>query len=110
VNVKLAARTLKGATVIPQVAVIRGPRGTIVYTVDASNKATARPIELVYSAGLDAVITGIDAGERVVLDGRQNLRTGAPVIERAASGMRGNSAVASAPQASPGASASGISP
>ena len=110
VNVKLAASTLKGATVIPQVAVIRGPRGTIVYTVDASNKATARPIELVYAAGLDAVVTGIEAGERVVVDGRQNLRTGAPVIERAASGVRGNSAAASAPQASPGASASAMSP
>jgi RND family efflux transporter MFP subunit len=86
VNVRLAARTLKGATVVPQASVIRGPRGTFVYSVDADNKAIARPVELVYAAGPDAVVTGVEPGERVVVDGRQNLRTGAPVIERAAGG------------------------
>ncbi|HWH85089.1 MAG TPA: efflux RND transporter periplasmic adaptor subunit [Burkholderiaceae bacterium] len=107
VNVRLATSTLKGAVVVPQAAVIRGPRGTLVYTVDASSKAVARPVELLYAAGLDAAISGIQPGERVVVDGRQNLRDGVPVIERAASAA-GNGRAASGPgAATPAAGASG---
>ena len=74
-----------------------GPRGNIVYVVDAQNKAVARPIEVVYASGLDAAVTGVQPGEKVVVDGRQNLRAGAAVAERAASGPRaGASAAASA--------------
>jgi len=96
VTVRLAVRTLKDATVVPQAAVIQGPRGSIVYTIDAQNKAVARPIELVYASGLDAAITGVQPGEKVVVDGRQNLRTGAAVSERAASSARGASSASSA--------------
>jgi len=99
VTVRLAVRTLKDATVVPQASVIQGPRGTIVYTVDAQNKAIARPVELVYASGLDAVISGVPAGEKVVVDGRQNLRDGAAVAERAASGARGAAVAASASSA-----------
>jgi RND family efflux transporter MFP subunit len=86
VNVRLATGTLKDAVVVPQAAVIRGPRGTLVYTVDAAGKAVARPVELLYAAGLEAAVRGIRPDERVVVDGRQNLRAGVPVVERAASG------------------------
>lgn len=86
VNVRFATRTLQGAVVVPQASVIRGPRGTLVYTVDAADKAVARPVELLYAAGLDAAVSGVQPGERVVVEGRQNLRAGVPVIERAASG------------------------
>jgi RND family efflux transporter MFP subunit len=100
VNVRLAVRALKDATVVPQASVIQGPRGTIVYTIDAQNKAVARPIEVVYASGLDAAITGVEPGEKVVVDGRQNLRHGAPVSERAASGARGAASGAAASAAS----------
>ncbi len=102
VSIQLAARTLVDATVVPQAAVIPGPRGTIVYVVDAQNKATARPVEVTYAAGLDAVVNGVQPGEKVVVDGRQNLRSGATVVERAAGAAAG---AASAP----GDAASGAS-
>ena len=89
VTVRLAVRTLKDATVVPQASVIQGPRGNIVYVVDAQNKAVAKPIEVTYASGLDAAITGVMPGEKVVVDGRQNLRNGAAVAERAASGPAG---------------------
>ena len=92
VNLRLAVKTLKDAIVVPQAAVIRGPRGALVYSVDGANgadRAVARPVEVVHAAGLEAVVTGIAAGDRVVVDGRQNLRAGAPVVERAASGVGG---------------------
>ena len=95
VTVRLAVNTLKDATVLPQVAVIQGPRGSIVYVIDAQNKAQARPVEVVYAAGLDAVVSGVQPGERVVLDGRQNLRAGVTVAERVASAAIGAGAGAS---------------
>jgi len=61
-----------------------------------------RTVEIVTAAGTDAVVTGVRPGERVVVDGRQNLRPGVPVIERpaggasdAASGGRGKRGAAS---------------
>jgi RND family efflux transporter MFP subunit len=97
VVVRLAVRTLKDAVVVPQAAVIQGPRGTIVYTVDAQNKAVARAINVVYASGLDAAVTGIQAGDKVVVDGRQNVRAGATLVERAAGASGGASRGASAP-------------
>jgi RND family efflux transporter MFP subunit len=94
VNIQLAARTLNDAIVVPQAAVIPGPRGTIVYVVDAQNKATARQVEVVYAAGLDAVVSGVQPGEKVVVDGRQNLRSGAAVVERAAGAAAGAASAA----------------
>lgn len=107
VGVRLAIQTLKGAIVVPQVAVIQGPRGSIVYTVDAENKAVSRPVEVLYASGPDAVASGVRAGERIVVDGRQNLRPGVGVVERTGD--------ASAARARPGsgaasAAASGAAP
>jgi RND family efflux transporter MFP subunit len=82
VGVRLAIQTMKDAVVVPQAAVIQGPRGSVVYTVDADNKAVSRPVEVLYASGPDAVASGVRAGERVVLDGRQNLRPGVAVVER----------------------------
>jgi RND family efflux transporter MFP subunit len=84
VNVALTARTIKDAVVVPQAAVIQAARGSMVYTV-VNDKAVARPVQVLYAQGLDAAVTGLQAGERVVLDGRQNLRPDTFVQERASS-------------------------
>jgi len=86
VNVRLAVQTLRGAIVVPQASIVQGERGRVVFVVDSGNKAAMRPVEVVYSAGTDAVVTGVQAGDRVVVDGRQNLRPGVTVIERVAEG------------------------
>jgi RND family efflux transporter MFP subunit len=85
VNVQMALQTLPGAILIPQAALIQGPSGNTVYVVGADNKAALRKVEVIQSADLDAVVKGVQAGERVVVDGRQNLRPGGVVVERAAS-------------------------
>ena len=102
VAVRLAVQTLKGVSVVPQAAVIQSPRGKIVYVVDAASKASPRPVEVVYGAGEDAAVTGVKPGERVVVEGRQNLRPGAMVVERAAleSGSRGRRGAAASTSAS----------
>ena len=109
VNIRLAVQTLKGASVVPQAAIIQSPRGKMVYVVDASGKAAPRPVEVLYAQGMDAAVSGVKPGERVVVDGRQNLRPGSSVIERAPAdgtprGKRGGPASA-ASGANSGASA-----
>lgn len=112
VGVKLAVQTLKDAIVVPQASIVQGARGRVVFVVD-QGKAAMRPVEVVYAAGTDAVITGVRAGERVVVDGRQNVRPGASVVERPADGASGAGGGrrrgGGAPSAAPGASGSGAS-
>jgi RND family efflux transporter MFP subunit len=81
VNVALAVRTIKDAVVIPQAAIIQSARGPIVYSVQGG-VAASRPVQLLYAQGDEAAVTGVKPGERIVLDGRQNLRPGSAVIER----------------------------
>jgi len=84
-NVRMVVRTLKDAIVVPQAAVIQGSKGKLVYVLD-NGRAAARPVELVYASGVDAVVTGVAPGDKVIVDGRQNLRPGAAAVERSASG------------------------
>lgn len=112
VDVRLNVQTLKDALVVPQAAVILGERGKTVYVVEAGNKAQPRRVEVVHAAGLEAVVTGLQPGDRVVVDGRQNLRPGAVVVERAgaaAGATAGPAAAGSAPAGSAAASAAGAS-
>lgn len=85
VNVSMNAGTLKDAVVIPLGTIIQSVRGAIVYVVD-QGKAQMRPVKVIESRGEDAAVTGVKAGELVVLDGRQNLRPDSPVFERGREG------------------------
>ncbi|HET7863145.1 MAG TPA: efflux RND transporter periplasmic adaptor subunit [Burkholderiaceae bacterium] len=105
VDVRLVVQTLKDALVVPQAAVIPNERGKTVYVVEAGNKAQPRRVEVVHAAGLEAVVTGLQPGDRVVVDGRQNLRPGSVVVERSVAGPR-QAGAASAP--GPSASAASV--
>jgi len=81
-NLELSVQTLKDVVVVPQDAVIVGPRGSSVYIVDSEGKAIMKPVVVTNRFGNDAVVTGVEAGAKVVLDGKQNLRPGSSVKER----------------------------
>lgn len=81
VDVALNIRTLKDAIVIPQATIIQSARGSIVYAVEGG-KALAKPIKLIYAQGEDAAVSGLQAGDVLALDGRQNLRPGVSVVEK----------------------------
>jgi RND family efflux transporter MFP subunit len=98
VNVAMTVRTLAGAVVVPQAAIIPAARGPLVYVV-VDGKAQPRPVQVLYAQGEDAAVSGLKVGERVVLDGRQNLRPGATVVERPREGGAKSAAAASAPAA-----------
>ena len=91
VNVKMGVQTIKDAVVVPQATIVQNARGRAVFVVDAGGKAALKPIEVLQSAGLEAVVSGVRAGEKIVLDGRQNVRPGSQLIERSpdAGGARG---------------------
>ncbi len=84
VRVRLQLRTLKDATVIPQAAIIQRGSERSVYIVDAEKTAQQKPVQIRYAFGDMAVVEGIAPGDKVVLDGKQNLRPGTPVKEQAA--------------------------
>jgi RND family efflux transporter MFP subunit len=81
-DVSMNVRTLKDAVVVPQAAIIQSARGPILYVAD-DGKAALRAIQVLYAQGDDAAVTGVRPGEAIVLDGRQNLRPGVSVVERA---------------------------
>jgi len=83
-------REIRDAIVIPQAAIITGIDNRTVYTVGPDKAAKAKRIELLYSFGTDAVVKGIEEGEHVVVDGKQNLRPGTKVNESQASAPAGN--------------------
>lgn len=82
VEINQTVATLSDAVILPQAALIQGARGTTVYVVEGG-KAVQRPVKLVYAEGGDAAVTGVQPGESVVMDGKQNVRPNAPVVERA---------------------------
>ena len=84
VGVRLAVRTLKDAVVVPQAAIVQSPRGAVVFVVDEGSHVAARPVQVLHAAGNDAAVQGLAGGERIVLEGRQNVRPGNLVVERSA--------------------------
>lgn len=79
VNTQLTVRTLKDALVIPQNAIITNTTGIFVYSMEADNTAKVRKIARVYAFGPNAVVTGLTGDEKVIVDGKQNLRPGGKV-------------------------------
>ena len=81
-RVKLEASTLNDVMLIPSQAVVINPKGRFVYLVEKDDdKVVMKPIKVLYEYQGNAVIEGIDAGSRVVVEGKQNLRPGSKVRE-----------------------------
>lgn len=89
VGVRMAVKTLKDAVVVPQSAIVQSPRGSVVFVIGEGNRVAARPVQVVHAEGNDAAVTGLDGGERLVLEGRQNVRPGSTVVERSADAPAG---------------------
>ena len=80
VNAKLTVDTVADVPIVPTAAILRGTPGTYVYLLDGDDKVVVRPIKLGESDGpRTAVVSGLAVGDRVVVDGTDRLRDGAPV-------------------------------
>jgi multidrug efflux system membrane fusion protein len=95
VNARLLIKILHDAVTVPTSAILRGSPGAYVYVINADNTVSVRQIKTsAVDGNLTAVTSGLQAGERVVVDGTDRLRDGMHV-----------SVVAEAGQAAPAAGA-----
>lgn len=81
VRSQLATSVAPQALLVPQEAVVRNPAGEpSVQVVDGDNKLVKRPVELGQAVGNRwLVISGVKAGEKVMVDGFQKARVGQTV-------------------------------
>lgn len=89
-NVDLSVLTLKDVIVIPRDALIMGVNAVTVFIADSESKAEQKKVQVLYSFGNDAIVSGLDAGMKVILEGKQNLRPGVPVKERGDGDAKGD--------------------
>jgi multidrug efflux system membrane fusion protein len=107
VNIKILVDTLTQAVLVPTPAVLSGAPGDYVYLVNANNTVSVHKVTLGASDGKNtAILTGLTAGETVVVDGTDRLSDGAPISVSAAGGRAtGIQQVPATPGSPPGSKA-----
>ncbi len=81
VKINLQSKLIKDALVIPSQAIISNTQGDQIYIVDAENKVSIQKIKILAQVRGFAAITGPNAGDRIVVEGKSNLRPGMSVVE-----------------------------
>lgn len=86
-EVTLATETRTGAIVVPEGAIQASERGFIAYAV-SDGKASLRPVQIGLRTGngIVEIVSGIKAGDSVVIEGSDRLADGVPVQSGAPSG------------------------
>ncbi|MBS1223039.1 MAG: efflux transporter, family, subunit [Proteobacteria bacterium] len=80
VRVQIKGAFRPNAIMVPQVAVMQGPSGKFVFTVGPDNTAVPKPVQVGDWYGDQWIInSGLEPGDRVVVDGAVRLQPGAPV-------------------------------
>jgi multidrug efflux system membrane fusion protein len=107
VNIKILVDTLTQAVLVPTPAVLSGAPGDYVYLVNANNTVSVRKVTLGASDGQNtAILSGLAAGDSVVVDGTDRLSDGAPIsVSAATSRASGTQQVPATPGSPPGSKA-----
>ncbi|NHZ40511.1 efflux RND transporter periplasmic adaptor subunit [Massilia aquatica] len=79
VDARVTVRTLRGAVVIPQAAIIASPAGAFVYVVAADRTVKQVPVKRLHAFGASAAVSGLAGNEAIVTEGKQNLKPGARI-------------------------------
>jgi membrane fusion protein, multidrug efflux system len=83
VNIQLLVKVQHDAIVVPKTAIQNGSGGTFVYMLSDDNTVSVRPVTLGTQDGeFVAITTGVAVGDRVVVDGADQLRAGAKAAVR----------------------------
>jgi multidrug efflux system membrane fusion protein len=83
VNVRLLLDTYKDVTTIPTAGIQRGVPGTFVYLINADSTVSVRPVQLGVTDGDRVEVrSGLEPGDKIVIDGADKLRDGAKVVVR----------------------------
>lgn len=91
VSVRLTLRTLRDAVEVPQAALVQRGSERSVYVVGPDLLAQPRVVQIRHGSGDWVAVDGIAAGERVIVEGKQNVRPGARVRLAAAAAAAGAS-------------------
>ncbi|HEY1909048.1 MAG TPA: efflux RND transporter periplasmic adaptor subunit [Myxococcaceae bacterium] len=84
VKARMHLETRQNVVVVATPGIQRGPNGTFVYVVNPDNTVSVRNVQVDTVQGPLAVVAqGVQAGDRVVVDGQNQLRVGAKVDPRA---------------------------
>ncbi len=98
VNIRLLLDTHKDVVTMSTAGIQRGVPGTFVYLLKEDSTVTVRPVKLGVTEGNRVeVLSGLQPGDRIVIDGADKLREDAKVIVRAEAGGTGPAAGAAAP-------------
>ena len=80
VRVQVKGLSMPNAMTLPERAIAQGPGGTFVYVVDEGGVARMRQVTTGHTAkGRWVIISGISAGERVIVEGLPKVRPDSPV-------------------------------
>lgn len=90
VQTRIELATLKDAVTIPAAAVITSLSGKFVYVLQDDQTVQSRPISVRHVQGDIMAVDGLAAGDRVVTEGKQNLRAGSKVRLLGAPGADGS--------------------
>ena len=83
VNAELLVETRKNSTVVPTAAILRGPQGAYVYTVNADKTVQDKTVTISLTQGDATIVTnGVNPGDTVVTDGQDKLQRGAHIEPR----------------------------
>ena len=80
INARLLLTTRKGGLVVPAAVVQRGPQGSYAFVIKPDQTVEARPVKVAQTEdGLALIDEGLQAGEKVVVDGQYKLQAGSKV-------------------------------
>lgn len=80
VRVRVKGYTKPAAILVPQRAVQQGPKGSMVFVVGQDDKVEMRPVQASGWEGNQWLIDeGLQAGERIIVEGMHKIAPGAPV-------------------------------
>jgi len=98
VNIRLLLDTHKDVVTMSTAGIQRGVPGTFVYLLKEDSTVTVRPVKLGVTDGNRVeVLSGLQPGDRIVIDGADKLREDAKVIVRAEAAGDSPAAGAAAP-------------
>jgi multidrug efflux system membrane fusion protein len=80
VNVVMDLTTIRNAIVVATRAVQTGQQGEYVYVVNANNVAESRPVKTSGTYQDLTLVSGVKAGERVIVDGQMRVAPNAKVV------------------------------
>ena len=80
VRVQVKGLSLPNAMTLPERAIAQGPGGTFVFVVDEGGLARKRQVTTGHTAkGRWVIVSGVSAGERVIVEGLPKVRPDSPV-------------------------------